>query len=340
MVILHHYSSTVDAQDVAFGWNPALNNLGATGVDLFFVLSGFLISGLLFSEYKVTGSIDVKRFWIRRGLKIYPAFYCLMAVTAIFFLATSRRVPIVVAYESLFLQGYLPQFWPHTWSLAVEEHFYFVLPLVVFVLIRLRAFRLIPWISIAASVGCLLMRIHYSNTDPAWQLHVAYRSVFRFDALFAGVALGYYQHFDETSFREARKHFVLVLGLLLAAALMILPNFLNLTIAYVAYACIVAWSAHRERSRSVVARALAYIGFYSYSIYLWHGILMFVLWFMPRHWIALPLYVAAVLALGIGMSKLIELPALRIREQLWPSRSSRSRSRSYGQVETVVEPIV
>jgi len=51
-------------------WSSA----GWCGVDLFFVLSGFLISGLLFTEFKKTGTIDVKRFWIRRGFKIYPAF--------------------------------------------------------------------------------------------------------------------------------------------------------------------------------------------------------------------------------------------------------------------------
>jgi peptidoglycan/LPS O-acetylase OafA/YrhL len=54
---------------------PAAAHHGWIGVDLFFVLSGFLISGLLFNEYKARSSISFKRFFIRRGLKIYPAFY-------------------------------------------------------------------------------------------------------------------------------------------------------------------------------------------------------------------------------------------------------------------------
>src|SRR5215471_3658603 len=57
--------------------------LGWIGVDLFFVLSGFLISGLLFQEYKKTGSINFKRFLIRRGLKIYPSFYLLIVAAMI-----------------------------------------------------------------------------------------------------------------------------------------------------------------------------------------------------------------------------------------------------------------
>src|SRR5580692_5435255 len=57
--------------------------LGWVGVDLFFVLSGFLISGLLFSEYKKRQSISFRRFFIRRGLKIYPAFYAFLLLTGI-----------------------------------------------------------------------------------------------------------------------------------------------------------------------------------------------------------------------------------------------------------------
>jgi peptidoglycan/LPS O-acetylase OafA/YrhL len=53
-------------------------NVGWAGVDLFFVLSGFLISGLLFNEYQKTGEISLKRFYLRRGFKIYPAFWAML----------------------------------------------------------------------------------------------------------------------------------------------------------------------------------------------------------------------------------------------------------------------
>jgi peptidoglycan/LPS O-acetylase OafA/YrhL len=60
-------------------YSPILRNVvGGVGVDLFFVLSGFLISGLLFDEYKKTGGIRIGRFLLRRGLKIWPSYYLLV----------------------------------------------------------------------------------------------------------------------------------------------------------------------------------------------------------------------------------------------------------------------
>ncbi len=58
---------------------------GWIGVDLFFVLSGFLVSGLLFTDYKTHGRIDWKRFLLRRGLKIWPSFYVFLGVTAVLY---------------------------------------------------------------------------------------------------------------------------------------------------------------------------------------------------------------------------------------------------------------
>jgi peptidoglycan/LPS O-acetylase OafA/YrhL len=101
---------------------------GWIGVDLFFVLSGFLVSGLLFREYDRFGKIDAKRFLIRRGFKIYPPFWLLILTTVVLSLLRGKEVEGQrVAAELLFVQNYLPGVWIHTWSLAVEEHFYILL---------------------------------------------------------------------------------------------------------------------------------------------------------------------------------------------------------------------
>src|SRR5882762_10148526 len=104
---------------------------GWVGVDLFFVLSGFLVSGLLFSEYQKVGKLRIKRFLIRRGLKIYPPFYTLLLATVclVAVLGNNSIPGKVLLSEGLFVQNYGPAFWGHTWSLAVEEHFYLLLAL-------------------------------------------------------------------------------------------------------------------------------------------------------------------------------------------------------------------
>src|SRR5581483_5569531 len=98
---------------------------GWVGVDLFFVLSGFLVSGLLFQDYRQHGRLHIGRFYVRRGLKIYPGFYALLAVTAGMICCFLRRpLPVQrLLAEAVFLQNYLGfewgTLWNHTWSLAI-----------------------------------------------------------------------------------------------------------------------------------------------------------------------------------------------------------------------------
>ena len=312
LVIADHYSLVIKSD------NPIFGTLGR-GVDLFFVLSGFLISGLLFSEYKSTQTLNLKRFWIRRGLKIYPAFYAFILVTTVF--AIPSRMPgKVFLSETLFLQGYFRHFWVHTWSLAVEEHFYFALPLLLLLLIRLsrnreNPFRALPLISILISAGCFYMRILAARNGG--QLGIP--THLRVDALFAGVALGYYAYFDRASFRDARKLWVLIVGLLLAFLLLVMPVFLQLTFAYMAFAFIVAWVVNRPQGSRYVSAPIAFIGRYSYSIYLWHAVVVLWLARFPAKWYRFPAYVCAVIVMGVLMSKLVEFPALRLRERVFPS---------------------
>ena len=112
--------------------------MGWIGVDLFFVLSGFLVSGLLFNEIKNTGKVNPKLFLIRRGFKIYPAFYFFFFSTlAIRYLINDLMFPLPkILSEIFFLQSYLDNIWLHTWSLAIEEHFYIFIAILLWVLYK------------------------------------------------------------------------------------------------------------------------------------------------------------------------------------------------------------
>jgi peptidoglycan/LPS O-acetylase OafA/YrhL len=119
---------------------------GFLGVDIFFVLSGFLITSLLVEEWELRRSISLKRFYVRRALRLLPAFYTLLLICYLstrFFrpeeLVTFRQEMIVaacyVANWPTLHQTILPTL-GHTWSLSLEEQFYLLWPLILYGLLR------------------------------------------------------------------------------------------------------------------------------------------------------------------------------------------------------------
>jgi peptidoglycan/LPS O-acetylase OafA/YrhL len=328
---------------------------GWVGVDLFFVLSGFLISGLLYSEYKKRGAINYPRFFIRRGLKIYPAFFIMILVT---FLA--RQIIGLpnpgAAYlrELLFVQNYKIGIWQHTWSLGVEEHFYIFLPILLLALIawsgnRRDPFQKIPLIFGCIAVICMVLRaatIHF--TDPARFIPpmVTGPSHERIDSLFFGVFLGYLYHYQPEALAKwmARPWLSLAIGALSAIFLSTCfifdrsSHFLlvfGLTFLYLGFGGLILLSLHVRdvlppqlaRPLALFGTALAFIGTYSYSIYLWHipfqafaaGTIRRVLHIEFSRAQGLWFYFAGSVVFGILMARLIEFPVLKLRDKLFPS---------------------
>ena len=258
LVITHHYPY------VAF-----LEKVGWAGVDLFFVLSGFLISGLLFAELKSRGTIRIGRFYVRRGFKIYPAFYALLLLTTLAFANYRNRYDFL--REALFLQSYWhvewPHAWPHTWSLAVEEHFYIFLPLLLLALARFKKLRWIPAISVALLVICLSLRMFAVGRNPRLE-EILCPTHLRADALFLGVLLSYLLNFDRPFFTRLSRWWLLPVGTLLLIPLGIygrslqqLPWVLSLNAA--GFALILCWTFPRQFAR---CWPIERIGVYSYSI--------------------------------------------------------------------------
>ena len=308
------------------------SRLGWIGVDLFFVLSGFLISGLLFQEYQNTGSINFKRFLIRRGLKIYPSFYLLIAMAAVLsFIKHSELLRTQAIVSAVFAQGYyrgpLYTILAHTWSLAVEEHFYLLLPPLLMLLVAIRGkrepFRLLPALFAVLVALCLAFRwFTLPAFDDARVTHM------RIDSLFAGVTLGYLYHFRPSLFHKLTGRYALALAFLLCLPAAFLHQqdramqTFGLTGLLAGFSFLVAWSVVRT-PRTLVGRAVskiaARIGFYSYSIYLWHTVVGEALFHSGVSLLKFWCYIAACLVIGIAMSLLIELPYLAMREKFFPS---------------------
>jgi len=239
----------------------------------------------------------------------------------------------------VFLQNYLPAAWwarEHGWSLAVEEHFYLLLPPAL-LLVRWARFRRAPVRWAAAIVGCLaaltlgrrlLMVLRGADAVP-----VLFATHFRLDALAFGVLLSVVWHYAPGRvqlFRRLRS-LLMPAGLLLTVPCYFLDVehpfviTLGLTLNYLGYGMVLAAALTMPRLLpSPLARPLAWIGFYSYSIYLWH---------LP--WLAVCrasgfeeagralVYYAGSITIGVVLAKLVELPALRLRERWLPAEPDR-----------------
>jgi peptidoglycan/LPS O-acetylase OafA/YrhL len=117
---------------------------GAAGVDIFFVLSGFLITGILLSEVERSGTISLRRFYVRRSLRLAPALLALVAIVTVVakianypFALNESEVELgaqaALFYAASWLEAFRVDLVPfgHTWSLSVEEHFYLLWPAMV-----------------------------------------------------------------------------------------------------------------------------------------------------------------------------------------------------------------
>jgi peptidoglycan/LPS O-acetylase OafA/YrhL len=313
------------------------SRVGWSGVILFFVLSGFLISGLLFGEYKEFGSIDIARFFLRRGFKIWPGYYALLGATVLLYHFAQLHLPVTNLMLAVFFlgnyfntlhYGVVPDL--HIWSLAVEEHFYLVLPILLIILVKLgrhgrNPFRAIPFVFAFSLLFCFFLRARFLPSGE-W----AARTDMNFDSLFAGVTLGYLYHFHPDWFAKVASSRWLVWAAALFAPVLFIQRgtrgmeTFGLTALVFAFSALITWSVSHERWASgIITKGLAKVGFYSYSIYLWHVFLTPTFLHYKLTFLSFWLYVIASIDFGIGMAILIELPCLRFRDRLIPREKSR-----------------
>jgi peptidoglycan/LPS O-acetylase OafA/YrhL len=286
-------------------WRNSLG-LGWLGVDLFFVLSGFLITSILLRMKTAPGYFT--KFYARRAVRIFPIYYLYLAIGFVILpLLTHAGVSNTTAQDTgvwhiTYLQNWLPafkhgslsweQYWQsHLWSLAVEEQFYLLWPLIV---LYVPHKRLTTACAVMMVIILLARCIAHNNHMPA---DIIYRStLFRFDELLTGCLLA-------SATAEQVNRFLrhsIPLGILLCTATIFIA-FMNdgfgfcetamqsigFSSAAIIFAALIAKTINDPASRFsrlLEHKTLMFFGKYSYAMYIWHIIIMqYTSSWWPKH---------------------------------------------------------
>ncbi len=317
---------------------------GFLGVEIFFVISGYLITSLILVEWQEQGRIDLKHFWLRRARRLLPALFLLLLSTLTFAVialpgevASLRRdVAAAIGYATnwyliLSQQSYFesvgrPSLLRHLWSLAVEEQFYVVWPLLLTLLLRHVRLNRVLYIVLAGSIAStLLMAVLYQpDVDPS---RVYYGTDTRASGILLGAALAFaWRPWQIKKQAQRLNPFVLDLAGVAGLAVLVWATlwinefdpFLyrgGFTVVSVATALVIAVVAHpksRLGRRLLAWPPLVWIGVRSYGLYLWHWPIYMVT--RPQLDVALdglPLFalrLAATFALTAASYRFVETP--------------------------------
>ena len=302
------------------------------GVELFFVLSGFLITGMLLREQDRDGRIGLARFYTRRFVRIVPPLLVYLAAIAIMYVLMHRRVPWPdIAGASLFISN----LWPHTaayptehlWSLAVEEQFYLLWPPLLIGCLHYGGRRLLGRVSVLVIVLSPLFRIGLGLMHSPYLAHrQGILLPGRMDSLFAGCLLAVWigsAGFERSYLRVKRFWWVAPVFFLFVSPLLrtALGNVYTFTIGYTLESLVAAYfmvwvirSPESRTSRALSFRPIAFLGVTSYSTYLYQSPILHN-WphFAGRGNPALAL--AAALLAGVASFYLVETPMFWLRSR-------------------------
>lgn len=291
MVMFYHFFQHLSSDNFVFNVFKKISIIGQTGVSLFFVLSGFLITRILL--FNKTSDKYFSTFYIRRALRIFPLYY-------LFLILFYYVAPLIVDlpkssfstqfYYWIYLQNFANTFnWlsygpPHFWSLAVEEHFYLFWPLIIYYLDNKKVVFTILLLLVVA----LLTRIYLNSQS----LEVFYFTFSRIDELVFGALLALMELNNLFLSKYAKRYFILfiissiptiLLWVLFSGATNSVVQVIKFPLMAINYFALVAYvisiSKQSIVTKILTTRFFTFTGKISYGLYVYHPLCFMILTF-------------------------------------------------------------
>ena len=314
---------------------------GYFGVDIFFVLSGFLITSLLLDERESSGVVGIRSFYGRRALRLMPALVVMLGVVSIVLVLDgetwSSLWPTVRSslfyyqnWHSVWDSKHLATEFGHLWSLSIEEQFYIVWPVVLFAMVALWKRQSVRVVALALGVLWVAWyRVHMWNSGMGWA-NVFVRTDTRIDALLVGCLVAFLFRWQVV--RARALHIAAWGGSVVVLATVARTNPLQaylykggLTLGAIGVGCVVLAIAEGSwrGARIFDIKPLRVVGKVSYGLYLWHFPIFLLLMRHSATWNS-----GMRLVVGITLSALVtavswyvvERPALKLKDK-WFARS-------------------
>jgi peptidoglycan/LPS O-acetylase OafA/YrhL len=325
---------------LVFAGHQGFENLipGGLGVTIFFFLSGYLITNLLFTEYRKAGRISLRNFYLRRLLRLYPALLFMLSVFTLYLTCTGQSFSgseLVASlfyfenYHRLFINPSADEFWI-LWSLAIEEHFYLVFPFLFAAFFKKPKTLIV--LTVALVLLSLLLRIYTSlayNMSYFSEMSTAYLTHNRFDSILTGclTSMLLHQGSKEKLLRLASDYRVYFFALAVLLFTVVYRDvFFRQTVRYslqgfslmVLVPSILYARKYAVLNRVFSTPALVFVGKLSYSVYLFHWVSLSVfsdLGFAPGSVVWVAGNVVLTLALSLISYYGVEQRFLRLRHR-------------------------
>jgi len=329
-------------------WTNTVSKFGWTGVDLFFVLSGYLIASQLFKTIVAQNKISLKEFFIKRFFRIIPIY---LFVVAIYFLLPLMRereslAPLwkyLTFTQNIELDVRTQGTFSHAWSLCIEEQFYFFLPLILLLLISFKSIKKGLWILIALFLFGFFIRYYtYRNlftpvTDESWlnwYKWIYYPTWTRLDGLLVGVSVAGLLEFKSGFSKKILNYgnLLFVLGLIIFATTYfvcadeesLIATVFGFPLVAIGYGFIVLSALSPKcflhKYKSKITTQIATL---SYGIYLIHKIVIHVTQTQFSRFsivndsnMMFLFCIAAVFIISLLLNETIEKPFLKLRKKI------------------------